>query len=293
MFPIKASGVDTLSTVASEMASNSSFNIKPTQEPSMLPLVCQGSNRFLMLTDESSPWLRAETSDTADKTDTANDMFNRMVGFATSGPPFTLTFKVMMSSYDRVNTFISVEGNRRMMAMLQDIHECPYRHSTYHTYMYRAHMVSKSFISAVGAAADKAPGTSSSVSNCSGDVKQPTQDDFDVCLTMEIDQTLQHQTRIETGPRCSKNMILILNKGRCYNMEDIWYAMKNVVCRVLLSTYLPLCGLDGMGRDMSKMMEGASVEGASSEGAGVDVGQPVAATDEGSGVDVGHPACNK
>jgi hypothetical protein len=94
-----------------------------------------------MLTDESSPWLRAETSDTADMTDAANDMFNRMVEFATSGPPFTLTFKVMMSSYGRVNTSISVEGNRRMMAILQDIHECPYRHSIYHTYMYRAHMV--------------------------------------------------------------------------------------------------------------------------------------------------------
>lgn len=251
-----------------------------------------------MSTDESSPWLRAETRDTADVTDAdaADDMFNRMVAFATSGPPFTLTFKVMMSSYGRVNTSVSVEGNRRMMAILQDIHECPYRHSIYHTYMYRAHMVCKSFISAVGAAAaaaDKAPGTSSRVSNCSGDVKQPTQDDFDVCLTTEIDQTLQHQTRIETGPRCPKNMILILNKGRGYNMEDIWCAMKNVVCRVLLSTYLPLCGLDGMGRAMSEMMEGPSVEGASSEGAGVDVGQPVAATDEGSGVDLGHPACNK
>jgi hypothetical protein len=258
----------------------------------MLPLEYQGSNRFLTLIDDSSPGfgLRAETSDTADTTDAENDMFNRMVEVATSGPPFTLTFKVMMSSYDRVNTSISVEGNRRMMVLVKDIHDCPYRHSTYHLYLYRAHMVCLSFISAVRAAADKTPGTSSSVSNCSGDVKQPTQDDSDVCLTMEIDQTLQHQTRIETGSRCPKNMILILNKGPGYNMEDIWCAMKKVVWRVLDSTYLPLCGIDGMGRDMSKMMEGASVEGASSEGAGVDAGEPVAATDEGSDVDVGHPA---
>lgn len=32
------------------------------------------------------------------------------------------------------------------------------------------------------------------------------------------------------------------------------------------------------------------MEGARGEGAGVDIGQPVAATDEESGVDIGHPA---
>lgn len=256
----------------------------------MLPLGYQGSNRFLILTDESSPWTRAETSDTADMNDAETDMFNRMLQFATSGPPFTLTFKVMMSGYHRVNTSISVRGNRRMMALLRDIHECPSRHTTYHTYLYRAHMECESFLRAVCAAAAKAPGTSSSVSNGASDVKRPTEEDFDVCLTLEIDQTLQHQTTIETGPMCPKNMILILNKAPVYNMEDIWCAMKNVVCRVLLSTYLPLCGIDGIGRNMSKMMEGASVEGARAEGAGVDIGQPVAATDEESGVDIGHPA---
>jgi hypothetical protein len=265
MFSIKASGVDTLSTVASEMPSDSDFNCKPTQEPSTLPLEYQGSNRFLILTDdsspgfgrryltltdESSPWIQSETSDTADMTDAENDMFNRMVEVATSGPPFTITFKMKMSSYDRVNSSISVKDNRRMMAILQDIHRCPYRHRSYHDDLYRAHMVCKSFIRAVGAAAAKAPGTSSLVSNCSGDVKPPTQDDFDVCLTVEVDQTLQHQTRIETGPRCPENKKLILNKGPGYNMEDIWCAMKNVVCRVLL----PTC-LDGMVRDM---MKGAS-----------------------------------
>ena len=90
-----------------------------------------------------------------------------------------------------------------------------------------------SFLNALRAA-PKAPRTPMQVSNV--DVRQLTQDDFDVCLTIEMDQTLQHQTRIETGPRCPKNMVHVLNEGPVHDIEDVWYSMKTVVYRVFLST---------------------------------------------------------
>lgn len=253
------------------MALKPGFNPKHIHEPSVVSLGTQGSNRFLMLTDQGSPCLPAEMNHTAESKDT-DDMFNHMLECARADPPFTLTFQVMMSNYDRGTASLSVKGNRRMTALVHDIYQRPYMHSAYHNYLYRAHMKCNSFLNALRAAA-KVPQSQVPVSNVDG--KQLTQDDFDVCLTIELDQTLQHQTRIETGPRCPKAMIRVLNEGPAYDMEDIWFTMKNVVVRVFLSTYVPLCGIDEMSTVSSGMMEGASVEGASVEG-----GQSAADTNE-------------
>lgn len=141
-------------------------------------------------------------------------------------PWYKLRFKVLMSSYSRFKTLIETEGDPRVKRARDELFQHMFMHPTIHAhYMYMIHHRCIMFLNAVQDASKDYRSPCDNV-----DVRGLADIDFDVWLTIEMDQSLQTETRVEASPQCSQNKKRVLTEGTVeYDMEKVWEPMKHLL----------------------------------------------------------------
>lgn len=161
------------------------------------------------------------------------ELLGRITALGMPTPKFTLKFTVRLSSFTRYKTTMTCLGYLGLRRTLDEIQTLGSEHQPYHSFMSEVQAPSVYYLEKGRCDVNEPQTPFSSGFICP---RTMANGDFDLAITLSVDQDLTHHTNIEVNNNCSEDLKEALKTGTPGDICKVLRPMENVVYYVLFNT---------------------------------------------------------
>lgn len=162
------------------------------------------------------------------------ELHDHMIELGIPPPIFKLNYTVRLSGFARYKTTITCLGFPGLTKTLNEIQTRRSEHQRFHRFMHEVQAPCVYYLEKGRCAVSEPQTPFSSELICP---RKMDNGDFDLTITLSVDQALTHHTNIEVNNNCSYPLKETLKMGTHEDLCKVWRSMERVVYYVLFNTF--------------------------------------------------------
>lgn len=162
------------------------------------------------------------------------ELLDRMIALGMPPPMFKLNYTVRLSGFARYKTTMTCLGFPGLNRTLNEIQTLRSEHHTFHRLMHEVQAPCVYYLEKGRSAVSEPQTPLSSEFICP---RQMDNGDFDLTITLSVDQALTHHTNIDVHNNCSDDLKETLTMDTHEDLCKVWRSMERVVYYVLFNTF--------------------------------------------------------